>query len=302
MVSFLRIIKFAFQDIFRNVGLSLMTCMILVLMLLSVNTLWSVDVLTKEAVGLVKEQINVSLYLSAGISEKQLTEMKNYIQSFPEVTNLEVKNRDQVLTNFQDRHKMSKEVLDALGELGANPFGPTLTVKTKEPGDYRKVIEALSVPEYENLIEAKSFDQHEEAIDRIQNITTRVERVGLGLSILFAIISFFIIFNTIRVSIITHNTEIGIKRLVGASSWFIRGPYLIEALIFTLLSAGISAVLVYTALRWVDPYLIIAFPNGFSLTNYYNSNILLIFGSQALVVLLLNVLSSTIAMRKQLKV
>ncbi|MBU1613078.1 permease-like cell division protein FtsX [Patescibacteria group bacterium] len=302
MTSFFRILKFALQDIWRNIGLSFMTIMILVLMLLSVNVLWSVDILTKEAVNLVKEQINVSLYLSGAITDKELTELKNYISSFPEVVNLDVRSRDDVLNNFEERHKMSQEVLDALNELGANPFGPTIIIKTKEPGDYKKIIDSLSVPEYDYLIEAKSFDQHEEAIDRIQNITSRVEQMGMGLSILFAIIAFLIIFNTIRVSIFTHHTEIGIKRLVGASNWFIRGPYLVESFLFTVASIGVTMVLVFLALGWIDPYLNIAFPTGFSLTNYYNSNILMIFGIQALAVLLLNILSSWLAMRRQLKV
>ena len=302
MSSFLRILKFAVQDIWRNIGLSFMTVMILVLMLLSVNALWSVDILTKEAVNLVKDQINVSLYLSAGITDKQLTELKNYVSSFPEVVNLDVSSKDIVLANFQERHKMSREVLDALNELGANPFGPTLVIKTKEPSDYKKIIDSLNVPEYESLIEAKSFDQHEEAIDRIQNITTRIEEIGMGLSILFAIIAFLIIFNTIRVSIFTHHTEIGIKRLVGASNWFIRGPYVVEAFLFTAISIAFTIFTVFLTLSYVDPYLNIAFPNGFSLTNYYNSNILMIFGIQALAVLVLNIVSGWLAMRRQLKV
>ncbi len=302
MTAIFRIIKFALQDIVRNLGLSFMTVLILILMLLSVNTLWSVDVLTREAVGLVKEQVNVSLYMVNSITDKQLDEIKSYISSFPEVTDLNIKTSEEVLNTFQDRHKLSSEVLEALQELGDNPFGPTIIVKTREPKDYQKVITALDVPEYEYLIEAKSFDQHEEAIGRLQNITSRVEQMGMGLSILFALISFLIIFNTIRVSIFTQHAEIGIKRLVGASSWFIRGPYLVEALIFTILSVGITAGVMFLVLRWVDPYLALAFPSAFSLTNYYNSHILLIFGSQAIAVFLLNIISGSLAMRKQLKV
>ncbi len=302
MTSFLRIVKFAIQDIIRNAGLSFMTVMILILMLLSVNTLWSVDVITKEAVGLVKNQINVSLYMVSSITDKQLSEIKSYVSAFPEVVELSVLSKEEVLKSFQDRHKLSKEVLDALQELGDNPFGPTIIIKTREPKDYKTIINAISVPEYENLVEAKSFDQHEEAIDRIQNITSRVEKMGMGLSILFAIISFLIIFNTIRVSIFTQHTEIGIKRLVGASTWFIRGPYVIEAAVFTVISISITMGVVYLGLRWLDPYLALAFPNGFSLTNYYNSHMLLVFGTQALAVLLLNILSSSLAMRRQLKV
>ncbi|MDO8499576.1 MAG: permease-like cell division protein FtsX [bacterium] len=302
MTAIIRIIKFALLDIMRNFGLSSMTVLILVLMLLSVNTLWSVDLVTKEAVRLVKDQINVSLYLASDINDKQLAEIKDYLSAFPEVVNLDVRSRDQVLKTFQDRHQMSKEVLDALQELGSNPFGPTLVLKTREVGDYQKILSALNVPEYQHLIEAKSFDQHEDAIGRLQNITGRIEGMGLGLSLIFLIISFVIIFNTVRVSIFSQHAEIGIKRLVGASNWFIRGPYIVVACIFTIISVGISIGIVFFALHWLDPYMAVAFPNGFSLTKYYNSHILLIFGSQAVAILFLNFASSWLAMRKQLKV
>lgn len=302
MLAFFRIIKFSCQDIVRNVGMSAMTVVILILMLLSVNVLYSVDVLTKEAINLVKDQVNVSIYFNPKAQDKDVEQIKKYIDSFAEVTNLQLITRDEVLNSFKERHALSKDVLDALKELDGNPFGPTIVVKTKEPGDYKKVIQALSVPEYQNLIEAKSFDAHESAIEKIQTITSRLEKIAVGLSALFAIISFLIIFNTVRVAIHTQHVEISIKRLVGADNWFIRGPYIVESFIFTFISIFITIALVYLSLRWLDPYLGTMFSNSFSLTKQYNSNILTVFGIQALSVLLLTIISSGLAMRKQLKV
>lgn len=302
MNSLVRIIKFAFQDIGRNLGLSFMTIFILVLMLLSVNTLWSLDTITKAAVQLVREQVTISFYLSPQIKDSSVNELKTYISTFPEVKEIKVLTSDQVLESFKSRHKLSVEVLQALQELGGNPFGPTITVRTKEPGDYTKIITALSVPEYEPLIDGKSFEGNESALDKIQTITTRIERIGLGLSLLFAIIAFLIIFNTIRVSIQTQRVEISIKRLVGANNWFIRGPYLLEAFIFTLVSIGITILTVYTILPILDRYISVVFADRFSLTNYYMSNMLYLFGIQALAVLLLTIISSSLAMRRQLKV
>jgi len=301
MQSFLRILKFAFQDLGRNFSLSFMTVFILVLMLLSVNTLWSLDVLTKAAVEAVKKQIDISIYFVPEATDKNVNEIKSYVGMFPEVTNIKLQSKEDVLASFREQHKLQKEALDALDELGKNPFGPTMIVKTKEPKDYKKIIDALNVPEYENLIEAKSFDNHEDAIERLQNITNRIEKIGFGLTILFALISFLIIFNTIRVAINTQRMEINIKRLVGASNWFIRGPYFVESLVFTILSVACTMAIVFLGLRWIDPYLAVVLPNGFSLTNYFQSNMLMLFGAQALAVLLLTILSSGLAMRKQLK-
>jgi len=302
MLSFLRILKFAFQDIGRNFSLAFMTVFILVLMLLSVNVLWSLEMVTNQAVQSVKDQVDTSFYFTPKVTDKEISDVQKYINSFPEVTKISIVKKEEVLNNFKKRHKDQQETLSALAELGENPFGPTMVIKTREPKDYQKIITALDVPEYKKIIESKSYDQHESAIIKLQNITNRIEMVGLGLTLLFAAISFLIIFNTIRVAINSQRTEISIKRLVGASSWFIRGPYLIESLLFTILSIAITAVVLYFGLAWLDSYLAIIFPSGFSLTNYYKSNIFFLCTMQALVVLLLNVLSSALAMRKQLKV
>lgn len=301
MQSFFRVIKFAFQDLGRNFSLSFMTVFILILMLLSVNTLWSLDVLTQAAVEAVKKQIDVSVYFVPSATDKNVNEIKSYVGMFPEVTDIKLQSKEDVLASFREQHKLQTEALDALDELGKNPFGPTMIIKTKEPQDYKKIIDALNVPEYANLIEAKSFDNHEDAIERLQNITNRIERIGFGLTILFALISFLIIFNTIRVAIFTQHVEINIKRLVGASNWFIRGPYFVESLVFTVLSTAFTMGIVFLGLTWIDPYLAVVLPNGFSLTNYFQSNMLTLFGAQALAVLLLTVLSSGLAMRKQLR-
>lgn len=302
MFSFLRILKFAFQDIGRNLSLSFMTVFILVLMLLSVNVLWSVDIITRQAVNSVKSQVDVSFYLAPAVATSTIADMEKYVKSFPEVTEVKILTSDQVLQSFKERHKDQIESMQALTELGSNPFGSTLMVKTKEPKDYQKIIKALDVPEYKKIIESKSFDKHENAIERLQKITNRIEQIGFGLTVLFAVISFLIIFNTVRVTINSQRTEISIKRLVGASNWFIRGPYLIESLLFTALSIVATFVILVFAFGWLDSYLSVVFTGNFSLTNYYKSNIFFLGGIQAAAVLLLTVVSSGLAMRRQLKV
>lgn len=301
MTAFFRIIKFALQDIFRNFSLSFMTVIILILMLLSVNILVVVNVLTNRAISTVKEQIDVSVYFSYDASEEKIKEVKDYVGSFPEVNEIIYLDRDQVLLQFKEQYKSNPDILASLEELGENPLGPTMIIKTKETKDYQKITEALDIPEYENIIESKTFGDTEKAINRIQNITDQVEKFAYIASILFAIISFFIIFNTVRATIYSQRIEITIKKLVGASNWFVRGPYIIEALIFSLISLGISHFLAMIGIYIIDPYIAIVFSESNILTNYYNSNIILLLGIQFGVVFLLAIFSSLLAMRKQLK-
>lgn len=301
MLSLLRIIRFAFQDIGRNIGLSFMTVLILVLMLLSVNTLLIVNLLTNRSISSIKNQINVSIYFTPDATDKNIDEIKKFVKSFPEVTEMIFKNRDEVLAEFKQTHADNPEVLASVEELNENPLGATMVVKTREPGDYAKIIKALNVPEYENLIEAKSFGDTETAIERVKNVTTQVERFVAVLSAVFIIIAFLIIFNTIRASIYTQRTEISIKKLVGASNWFVRGPYIVESLFFSALSVVIAYSLVLLFSGIVDPYMHVVFSETGILTNYFKSNIIVFAGLQFAAVFALTIVSSALAMRKHLR-
>ena len=81
-------------------------------------------------------------------------------------------------------------------------------------------------------------------------------------------------FNTIRIAIYTHSEEISIMKLVGASNWFIRAPFLIEAVLYALLSTTLTLVLLYPLLTIIDPYILSFFNNGFSLVHYYSNHII----------------------------
>lgn len=278
-----------------------MTVLILILMLLSINTLIIVRVLTDRSITSVKDQIDVSVYFDPEATPEKIEEVRNFVGSMPEVTEERYLDKDQVLEEFKKTYSENSEIIQSLEELGGNPLGSTLIVKTREPRDYEKIIKALSVPEYENIIEAKTFGDTETAINRIQTITTQVERFTYALTALFAVIAFVIIFNTIRVAIYTQRAEIGIKRLVGATNWFISGPYLVESFIFSIVSIVVTTAVVWFTLKFLDPYISVIFESDAILTNYFNSHILFLLGIQFGSVFLLTLFSSMLAMRRYLR-
>lgn len=302
LVSIGRACKFALQDIGRNFSLSFMTVLILILMLLSVNTLFLIRFLTSQATRAITDQIDVSIYFAPAATDEQIAEVKKYISAFPEVTEIIQYSRAEVLEQFQSQYGDNQAIIASLKELGDNPLGSTLVVKTRSAQDYQKIITALTVPEYEEIVVAKTFTDTAKAIDRIHIITTQVERFSVVLTALFALIAFLIIFNTIRVAIYTQRIEISIKKLVGATNWFIRGPYFIESLIFTLLSVSLTLLLVFFAARFLDPYVEVVFGESAVLASYFASHLLWLSGAQFGAVLLLTIFSSVLAMRRHLRV
>jgi len=301
MRNLVRVIQFALQDIVRNLSLSLMTVLILVLMLLSVNTLVIIRFFTAQATQSIKDQIDVSVFFSHTATDEQIEEVRDYVKSSPEVVNLIYYTREQALEQFKTQYTDNENILASLAELEENPLGPTMIVKTRSPSDYDKIITALNIPEYEDIVVAKTFVDTERAIERIDGITRQVERFSVILTALFGIIAFLIIFNTIRVAIYTQRIEITIKKLVGATNWFIRSPYVIESLIFSLVSVGAAYFLIKLSAGLIDPYVAVVFKRDWLLTDYLSSNILWLFGGQFLAVLALTIFSSFLAMNRHLR-
>jgi cell division transport system permease protein len=149
------------------------------------------------------------------------------------------------------------------------------------------------------LIESRNFDDHKLMLQKINTITDRVSEAGFLASVLFVFITLLVLYNTIRVAIYTHRQEIAIMRLVGGSSWFIRSPFLISSIFYTLIGMAITIVLFYFFLSLLQPYLETFFLNyDFNLLSYFQINFwrlcVLEFAGAALI----NMIASLVAVRK----
>lgn len=302
LLSILRVIKFSLQDLARNVWLSVITIIIIVLALLSVNLLLIVKVLGSAAIDAVKEKIDISLYLKPGSEEGRILALKSRISDFDSVKQVAYISQQAAAESFREKHQGNPEILKALLELGTNPLSPILVIQPKDINNYEDLIVSLNKIE-DPLIESKNFDDHKAMLAKINDLTDKASRAGLALSLLFGLITALVVYNTVGVAIYTHKREIGIMKLVGASTWFIRAPYLISGIVYAGLGVAAVLIILYPLLSFFQPYLEVFF-YGFKINilEYYNNNFLTIFGLEFLVVTLINFLASLIAVGKYSKV
>ena len=156
---------------------------------------------------------------------------------------------------------------------------------------------------YNQLILDKNFDDHKVYIEKIKSLSDNLKKIGFSLSAVFILIASLIVFNTIRVAIYTHRQEIAVMKLVGATNWFVQGPFLLEAIFYGVIACVLAIIIVYPLIGFVQPHLNNFFlTEEFSLINYFNDNFWLTFGLELLAVILLNIISSSIAIRRYLKV
>ncbi|MDD4271904.1 MAG: ABC transporter permease [Patescibacteria group bacterium] len=302
LLSFLRVIKFSLQDIARNIWLSIITIIIITLALFSVNLLLTVKVLTSATVGAVKDKIDVSLYLKSEAPENLILALKSQIENIDSVAKVDYISKQAAIESFREKHKNDPEILQALLELGKNPLSPGLIIKPKDINNYDDLIVSLNKID-NDIIESRNFDDHKAILAKINNIADKASEAGLFISSLFVLITILVVYNAVRVAIFTHKREIGIMKLVGASTWFIRAPYLISGVIYALLGVVVAIIIIYPFLSLIQPYLA-SFFSGLkvNILDYYNSNFLLIFGLEFLAASLVNVLASLVAVGKYSKV
>ena len=301
-LSFLRIIKFSFQDIYRNIWLSIVTITILILALFSINLLLAVRVISETAIGAVKDKIDVSLYLKPGSTEEEIMALKGQVSNLTQVKEVNYISKAQALEFFQEKNKDNPEILQALRELGKNPLTPSLVIIPKSAEVATELIEELNKIE-SDLIESRNFTDHKLLLNKINSITDKVNKIGMIISLIFILITLLVVYNAVRVEIYTHREEIGIMRLVGASNSFVHMPFLLSSLIYTLIGMIVVILIFYPFLSLLQPYLETFFVGyDINIISYFNSNFIKIFGLQFSAVALINALASLMAVRKYSKV
>ena len=192
----------------------------------------------------------------------------------------------------------------SLAEVGGNPFLASLKIKASEASQYQAISNFLDQtlsPTYKDLIEKVEYYQRKPVIEKIFSITSVISRVGVGFSIILAILAILIAFNTIRLAIYNSQEEIKIQRLVGASNWFIRGPFLVQGAISGFFAALICLLIFALICAIFSSKLEVLFP-GLNLWTNFTSNFWILLLIQLAVGIGLGVISSTIAIRKYLRI
>ncbi|HNP74842.1 MAG TPA: permease-like cell division protein FtsX [bacterium] len=303
LLSLSRSILFAIQSFWRNIWLSLATIFIITLTFISINFLVIISAVSDSAIEAVKEKIDISIYFQQEVNETKVAEIKSHLETLPQIKSITYSSSEDNLANFKTKHQDELLIQEALKELEKNPLGATLIVKAKQLDDYPEILEAIDNPAYSDLIEERSYDDHQVVIDRINAITENVRKGGLIISGLFVIIAALIVFNTVRIAIFTHRHEVGIMKLVGATNWFVRSPFIIENIFSGVIACVLAIGVVYFILSLIQPHLSSYFGGAeFNIIGYFNSNALVIFGSQLIGIIVLNIISSSLAIGKYLRV
>lgn len=255
MISFLRTIRFSLQSFWRNLWLSVVTVFILSLTMISLSLVGGVNVMTNQALQVLRDKVNIDVFLTPGLDEQTILGYQTEIEGYPEVQEVVYVSQDDALQNFLAEHASDSTIKASIESLGDNPFPASLVIKAKNLNDYDSIITKIEASEVNQHVQSKDFSDNRDIIGTLNTVILKVSQIGIIISGIFILISVIMIFNTIRIAIYSHRDELNIMKLVGATNWFIRGPFLIESLLYALVSATIASVVVIGVAVAAVPYL-----------------------------------------------
>ncbi len=177
----------------------------------------------------------------------------------------------------------------------------SLNVKAVDSAQYASISKFLEKNSLKNVIDKISFYENEAAINRIRGISNSLSRGGLGVTLLLALVAVLVTFNTIRLTIYNKKEEIEIMKLVGATNWHVRGPFLVEGALYGFFSSLLTLAVFYPSVYFISNKLLSFAPN-INLFNHFAGNL----GQMLFIVigagLVLGIFGSFIAIRRHLKV
>ncbi len=208
---------------------------------------------TTGAANEVRSKVIADVYLKANVTDRDQARVQRLIEGTPKVGSVAFISKERA---YAEEKKRNPEAYDLLG---SNPLPDTFRVTPERPDDIGAVRNALAplAPGGERTVADPAIDEvrnREEDTNKILAATSVVKLTIAGLAVLLVIASVLLIANTIRLSLYARRRDVEVMKLVGATDWFIRWPFVIEGIIVGALG-GIVAVLVLSVLKIaiVDP-------------------------------------------------
>lgn len=296
-----RTIKQSFVNLWRNGWLSIAAISVLTLSLYVVGSVFVLTMTADNVLKNIQNKINVSVYFKADVNEEKIFEIKNELEGYSEIREIEYISKEKALEDFKKNNADEPVIMQSLEEIGENPLFSSLIIKANNPDQYQSISEYISNSEFKNYVSRMNYNKNKDIISNLSSIIKKVKKIGLALAIIFGVVSILIIFNTIRITIYTYKQEIEVMRLVGSSNMFIRLPFVFEGISYGILASVFATAFLFVTIKFVNPYVSSIVVLG-DLFDFYRSKIFFIFGIQVGTGVLLGVMSSWIAIRKYLKI
>ena len=307
--TWLRMMRYGANNFTRNAWLTTAATAVMTITLLIIFMTFISRQALASTVDELRNKVDISIYLKSDIEEDEARTVIRKFETTNNVVSVRYIDIDEAKQTYIEQNQPSAEQLQAISELPVTPFFPSLRVIIEDPNDTsdlanlvatdQAVKEALN-PDPKR---APSFSgEKKKVIETISRWTMLAERGGLVAASIFIAISMLIIFNTIRMAIFNRKEEIQMMKLIGADKGFIRGPFVVEAVMYGFVAALIATAIGYSILYSIEGPL-----SSYGIAIGTTLDAFTLFAPLVLLVMIMigaaiGIISSRLAVRRYLKV
>jgi cell division transport system permease protein len=304
-LSFMRMVRYGVNNFSRNAWLTVAATAVMTITLLIVfMTLAARNTLATTVEG-IRDKVDMSIYVKNDTTTEQVASITKDLKGLSSVKRVEYVSPESARSDFAEKNSKDAGTLSALNE-AINKFPGIIRVNVKDINDIKELDNFVknneNYQQYKDEDRAPSFaGERRTAIQNIGRWVDFADRAGLIASVVFVAISSLIVFNTIRMAIFNRKEEIQMMKLIGADRSFIRGPFIVEAVVYgfiaAILATGLGMFALYSSQEVLLSYQVAIGPTIDFLITYIGFILLGMIFLGALI----GVISSLFATRKYLK-
>lgn len=304
MTGVKRIVRAGFVGFWRSAYVSLASVFVIAVALFVIGSTMFIEQLLTTSLQSLQSKVDINVYFVPEAPQEEIDAIRNAVAALPDVAGVVYTSREEALAEYRARNQNDEIAMQALSELDENPLGANMAIQARETSQYESIARFLEEKREQSatspVIDEVNYARNKESIDTLTNIIGAVEQAGFVIMISLVIVSVLITFNTIRLAIYTAREEISIMRLVGASNMFIRGPFMLQGVMYGFVAGVLSLLTFYPLLMWIGPKTEAFFE--FNLFTYFVTNFGYIFLVLVGIGVALGLVSSMLAVARYLRV
>lgn len=304
VLTFWRMCRYGINNFSRNTWLTIAATAVMAVTLLIIAITMAARQVLVDSVDTISRRADMSIFLKGSTEQKVIDELTSRLSKLHNVEKVTYISAEQARQEQIEKYKNDPATLEAIKE-SSNEMPASLRASLKDLNDQRALIEFTKHDElykkHKDPTKEPSFiGDRRDAINAIGDWVRFASIAGSIATVVFVVISSLVVFNTIRMAIFNRKDEIQMMKLIGADRGFIRGPFIVEAVMYGFIAALVASGVGYLLLFSAHDKLAVRLPmdNLMNISTTYAGLVVLVM---IMIGAVIGIISSLIATRKYLK-
>lgn len=231
--------QYAFRDAFRsmkrNKVMSIASIVTVAISLLILGCAWLLVLNSQYLVGVMESELEINVSLKKTVTREEALNLRRQFEAISGVEQVTFVSKEEGLKGLQDRFGDDVSILEAMGE--KNPLPDLYRLKAKVAEEVPRIAEKVT-----EISQVDSVRYGQGMVEKLLAFTHWVRTLGVTVVIAVGLAAIFLIATTIKITVFTRRREISIKKLVGATNWYIRWPFFLEGMITGFVGAALAVL------------------------------------------------------------